>query len=113
MNGLSIIFVLVFLAATLGVYAFYWVFVFNRREQQTINRRLELNRQLRNASVVLATLREERGIRNVDNPTLRRLSEWLTQTGTNVGRKNFIFSALAICLVMTVASSKMLDLGMA
>lgn len=111
MNGLSIIFVLVFLAATLAVYAFYWVLVFNRREQQIINRRLELNRQLRNASVVLATLREERGIRNVENPTLRCLSEWLTQTGTNVRRKNFIFSALAICLVMTFAFSKALDLG--
>jgi tight adherence protein B len=113
LNGLSIIFVLVFLAASLATYAFYWVFIFNRREQQVINRRLELNRQLRDASVVLATLREERGIRNVSNPTLRRLSDWLTQTGTNVGRKNFILSALLVGIFMFVAFSKVFALGLA
>jgi hypothetical protein len=95
MTNLSIIFVLVFLAATLAIYACYWVFIFNRREQRVINRRLELNRQLRNASVVLATLRDERGIRNVSNPTLRRLSDWLTQTGMTIGRKNAVLWDLA------------------
>ncbi|HEY6618043.1 MAG TPA: type II secretion system F family protein [Steroidobacteraceae bacterium] len=113
MNDLSIIFVLVFLAASLATYAFYWVFIFNRREQQVINRRLELNRQLRNASVVLATLREERGIRNVSNPTLRRLSDWLTQTGTNVGRKQFVLAAVLIGLVMIAVFSKVFALGLA
>ena len=56
-SDLSIIIALVFLAATLAVYGFYWVFIFNRREQRVINRRLELGRQLRNPTAVLATLR--------------------------------------------------------
>ena len=102
MSDLSIIVVLVFLAAALAVYAFYWVFFFNRREQHAINRRLDLNRELRNASAVLATLRDERGIRNVSNPTLRQLSDWLTQTGTNMGRRNSILVFLALWLVLSV-----------
>jgi tight adherence protein B len=113
MGDLSIIFVLVFLAATLAVYAFYWVFVFNRHEQRVINRRLELNKQLRDASAVLATLRDERGFRNLTNPTLRQLSDWLTQTGINVVRKNAVVAALVIYLVLTVAFSEVLGFGLA
>ena len=111
MSDLSLIVVLVFLAAALAVYAFYWVFFFNRREQHTINRRLELNRELRNASAVLATLRDERGIRNVSNPTLRQLSDWLTQTGTNMGRRNSILVFLALWLVLSIGLSETLALG--
>jgi tight adherence protein B len=111
-GDLSIIFVLVFLAATLAVYAFYWVFVFNRREQQVINRRLELNKQLRDASAVLATLRDERGIRNLNNPTLRQLSDWLSQTGINVMRRKAVLTALAVCFALTVAFSQVLGLGL-
>ena len=111
MSDLSLIVVLVFLAAALAVYAFYWVFFFNRREQHTINRRLELNRELRNASAVLATLRDERGIRNVSNPSLRQLSDWLTQTGTNMGRINSILLLLTLWLVLSIALSETLALG--
>lgn len=111
MGSLSIIFVLVFLASTLGIYAFYWVFIFNRREQQLINRRLELSKQLRSASAVLATLRDERGIRNFANPALRQVSNWLTQTGTNIGGKNIVLAAVAICVVLGGALSEMLGLG--
>jgi tight adherence protein B len=111
-GDLSIIFVLVFLAATLAVYAFYWVFVFNRREAQVINRRLELNKQLRDASAVLATLRDERGIRNLTNPTLRQLSDWLSQTGINVVRRKAVLTALIVCFVLTVAFSEVLGFGL-
>lgn len=110
MANLSIIFVLVFLAATLAVYALYWVFIFNRRGQSIINRRLELSKKLRDASVVLATLRDERGIRSVKNPLLRRLSDWLTQTGTNIGRRSIVLAAVAICLVLTAAIGQLLGL---
>lgn len=113
MGDLSIIFVLVFLAATLAVYAFYWVFVFNRREQRVINRRLELSKQLRDASAVLATLRDERGIRNLTNPRLRQLSDWLTQTGTNVVRKQAVLAALAVWLLLAAALDRVLGLGLA
>jgi tight adherence protein B len=111
--NLSIIFVLVFLAATLAIYAFYWFFIFNRREQSVINRRLELAGQLRDASVVLATLRDERGIRNVTNPTLRLLSDWLTQTGVNIGRRNVILAAAGIFLLLVAVFSKVLGFGFA
>jgi tight adherence protein B len=102
-SDLSIIFVLVFLAATFAIYWLYWVFIFNRREQRVINRRLELGRQLRNPTAVLATLRDERGIRNVSNPWLRQLSDWLTQTGTNMTSRNFFLAFAAIGLSLTFA----------
>jgi tight adherence protein B len=111
-SDLSIIFALVFLAATFGIYAFYWVFVFNRRERQVINRRLELNRQLRNSSAVLAALRDERGIRNVDNPMLRQLSEWYTQTGSNVSQKNLVLAFLSICFALILICNEILQLGL-
>jgi tight adherence protein B len=102
-SDLSIIIALVFLAATFAIYGFYWIFIFNRREQRVINRRLELGRQLRNPTAVLATLRDERGIRNVSNPSLRQLSDWLTQTGTNMSGKNFFLAFAAIGLILTFA----------
>ncbi len=112
MSDLSVILALVFLAATFGVYAFYWVFIFNRREQQVINRRLELNKQLRNASAVLAALRDERGIRNLANPRLRALSDWFTQTGTTMARKNFALTFAAVFLALLIAFSELLGLGL-
>ena len=86
MSDLSLIFVLVFLAASLAVYGVYWVFVFNRRTNNIVNRRLDLAEKLDNASAVLATLRDERGIRDETNPILRHCSDWLTQTGIVVQR---------------------------
>ena len=113
MGDLSIIFALVFLAATFGVYALYWVFVFNRRELQVINRRLELNRQLRNASAVLAALRDERGIRQLQNPILRQLNDWLSQTGTNFTEKTLMLAFLATCVMLIVLCSILLGFGLA
>lgn len=113
MGDLSIIFALVFLAATFAVYALYWVFVFNRREQQVINRRLELNRQLRNTSAVLAALRDERGIRQLRNPILRNLNDLLSQTGTNFTEKNLILTFLGICLSLIVLCTALLGFGLA
>ena len=110
MSDLSIILVLVFVAATLAIYGFYWFFFFNRREQRVINRRLELGRQLRNPSAVLATLRDERGIRNVSNPTLRKLSDWLTQTGTDIGRQSIVLAASIVWVILTFAFSAILGI---
>jgi tight adherence protein B len=112
-SDLSIIFTLVFLAATFGAYALYWTFLFNRRERQVINRRLELNKQLRNASAVLAALREERGIRFVRNPLLRQFSEWLTQTGTPISLKNCALAFLAISLVLIAVAGTVFAIGLA
>jgi len=113
MSDLSVIFVLVFLAATFAVYGFYWFFIFNRREQQTVNRRLELSKQLRNPSAVLATLRDERGIRNFSSPILRRFGDWLTQTGTDIASRIFIASLVATFLILLVISNRFLEFGFA
>jgi tight adherence protein B len=112
-DNLSLIFVLVFLAATLGIYAFYWFFIFNRREQSVINRRLQLTRQLRDASAVLATLRDERGIRNVSNPILRQAGDWLSQSGVNIRRRNVIMSWAAIGVALVIILSKVFGFGFA
>ncbi|HEY2534389.1 MAG TPA: type II secretion system F family protein [Xanthobacteraceae bacterium] len=112
MSDLSIILALVFLAATFAVYWFYWVFVFNRHEQKILNRRLELSKQLRNQSAVLATLLDERGIRNVTNPALRRLSDWLAQTGTDVGNKIFISAFSALCLILIAVLGRFIGVGL-
>lgn len=110
-TGLSKVFVLVFLAASLATYGFYWVFIFNRRKQRVINRRLELSRRLRNSSVVLETLREERWIRNFRNPILRRLADWLAQTGISMGGKKFVVSSAGIYAALIIAYGAVLGLG--
>jgi tight adherence protein B len=111
LSDLSIIFLLVFLAATFAVYGVYWVFVFNRREQQTLNRRLELGKELRNPSAVLAALRGERGISNFDDPMLRRLSDWLVQTGTDVKNRTFLAVLAGLFLFALALSSKVFGFG--
>src|ERR1700735_4247179 len=113
MSDLSVIFVLVFLAATFAVYGFYLFFIFNRREQQTVNRRLELSKQLRNPSAVLATLRDERGIRNFSSPMLRRFGDWLTKTGPDIASRIFIASLVATFLILLVISNRFLEFGFA
>jgi tight adherence protein B len=112
-GDLSLIFALVFVAASFAAYALYWVFVFNRREQRVINRRLELNKQLRNASAVLAALRDERGIRQLQNPLLRRLSDWLTQSGTNISQRNLVAAFIALSISLIVLCSTVLGFGLA
>ena len=86
-SDLAVIFTLIFVAASLAIYGVYWVFVFNRREHKIINRRLDLSKRLDDSSVVLETLRRERGFRNDTNPILRQFSDWLTQTGIRVQRQ--------------------------
>ena len=55
MSDLSVIFLLIFVAASLAIYGVYWIFVFNRRAYKIVNRRLELSKQL-DSSVVLGNL---------------------------------------------------------
>lgn len=112
MSDLSIVFLLTFLAATLTIYGAYWFFVFNRRGQKIINRRLELSKSLANASDVLEALRQERGFINFSNPTLRQLSDWLTQTGLRVERKTLGLIFLAVFLALVIILSTLLGFGL-
>jgi tight adherence protein B len=111
-TNLSIIFALIFAAASLGIYGVYWSFVFNRREYQIVNRRLELSESLNNPSVVLDTLRRERGFRDMSNPILRRFSDWLTQTGVRVHRAPLILAFISVFLILVLAFSLTLRLGL-
>ena len=97
MSDLSVIFTLIFVAASLAIYGVYWIFVFNRREHKTINRRLDLTKRLDDSSVVLETLLRERGFRNETNPILRQFGDWLTQTGIPVERRSLVLVFTALC----------------
>jgi tight adherence protein B len=86
LSDLWIIYAAVFAAVMLGVQAIYMVFFRLRTTQKSINRRLELSKQLSGTDTVLDALRRERGIADFDNPTLRRLNDWLIQTGLRISR---------------------------
>ena len=111
MSDLSVIFLLTFVAASLAIYGVYWIFVFNRRANKIVNRRLDLSKQL-DSSVVLETLRRESGIRNDTNPILRHFSDWLTQTGIRVQRTSLVLVFIALCLALTFAFSLVLGMGL-
>jgi tight adherence protein B len=114
MSDLAVIFALIFLAATSAVYGVYWIFVFNRREQNILNRRLELSRQIANPSLVLDTLRRERGFRNdLTNPLSRWLSDWLLQTGKRFVWKTVSLIYLIGVLAFTLLFSFVLSVGLA
>ena len=113
MNDLTIVVALIFAAATLTVYAIYWIFVVSRREQRLFNRRLELSKSLDNPSAVLETLREERSFSNFSNPALRTLSDWLSQTGIPIKPRSLGLSFLILYLVVSALISIFLGFGLA
>src|ERR1700751_3065220 len=102
MYELTTIVALTFFAAALTVYGIYWFLVFSRQEKRIVNRRLELSKSVVNPSAVLEALREERGFSNVNNPVLRRLSDWLSQTGIAVKGKTLALAFLLLCVAVSV-----------
>jgi len=110
-SDLTVIFALMFLAASLAIYGAYWILVFNRRSHQVVNRRLDLSRKLDSSSAVLDTLRRERGFRDESNPVLRRFSDWLTQTGIVVQRTSLALVFAAVCLALMLVFSSLLGFG--
>jgi len=113
MNDLTIVVALIFAAATLTVYAIYWIVFVSRREQRLFNRRLELSKSLDNPSAVLETLREERSFSNFSNPALRQLSDWLSQTGIPIKPRSLGLSFLILYLVLSALLSIFLGFGLA
>jgi tight adherence protein B len=110
-TDLTVIFTLIFLAASLAIYGVYWVFVFNRRSTNIVNRRLDLAEKLDSSSAVLETLRRERGFRDETNPILRHCSDWLMQTGIVVQRSSLILVFAAVCLALMLIFSSVLGFG--
>ena len=113
MDDLTIVVALIFAAATLTVYAIYWIVFVSRREQRLFNRRLELSKSLDNPSAVLETLREERSFSNFSNPALRQLSDWLSQTGIPIKPRSLGLSFLILYLVLSALLSIFLGFGLA
>ena len=113
MNDLTIVVALIFAAATLTVYAIYWIVFVSRREQRLFNRRLELSKSLDNPSAVLETLREERSFSNFSNPALLKLSDWLSQTGIPIKPRSLGLSFLILYLVLSALLSIFLGFGLA
>lgn len=112
MSDLSLVFVLVFVAASLAIYGVYWVFVFNRREHKILNRRLDLSKRVSDSSVVLETLRSERGFRNESNPILREYSDWLTQTGVRIQPQSLVLVFAALSLALLLVFSQIPGIGL-
>jgi tight adherence protein B len=96
---LWVIFALVFIAALLGVQGLYFFLSTRRREQKSVNRRLLLTKQLSNPTAVLEALRRERGFADVENPALRRASDFLTQTGLKL---DYRVLALAVAILSVI-----------
>jgi len=113
MDDLTIVVALIFAAATLTVYAIYWIVFVSRREQRLFNRRLELSKSLDNPSAVLETLREERSFSNFSNPALLKLSDWLSQTGIPIKPRSLGLSFLILYLVLSALLSIFLGFGLA
>jgi len=111
-SDLTVIFALMFAAASLAIYGAYWVLVFNRKANKIVNRRLDLGQSLGSSSAVLETLRRERGFREGGHPVLGRMSDWLTQTGMRVQSTTLILVFVALCLALMLVLSSLLGVGL-
>ena len=111
MQSPLLIYGLAFAATALGVQALYWLVLRSRQAQQSINRRLQLSGQLSGRSGVLDALRHERGFADFRNPTLRRLSDLLTQTGLRFDQNLFIFSCVGLCALFFLVFGFILGYG--
>ena len=96
MTELSIISAIIFIAVLLAVDAIYRMAWRSHRDQKSINRRLALSRKLASPQEVLATLRNERGLAQFDNPLFRRYNDFLLQTGLRLDRNILLFCAFAL-----------------
>lgn len=112
MYDLTIVITLVFAAATLAAYGIYWVVRLNRQHQRIIKRRLEMSQSGGNPAAVLEALREERGFSNFNNPVLRWLSDWLSQTGISIKQRTLALAFVLVYMVVNILISMILGFGL-
>jgi tight adherence protein B len=103
-NELWLIYALVFGAVLLGFQSIHWVLFKERREKQTINRRLALTAELANPREVLQTLRKERGVDVLAHvPSLQSFKELVVQSGVRfTGTKVFLAIVIPAALFFLV-----------
>src|SRR6266702_8016208 len=94
------VYALVFGAVLLGFQGVYWMLFKERREQQTINRRLALIAELANPKEVLQILRKERGVDVLAHiPSLQGFKELIVQSGVRfTGAKLLLAVAIPTAL---------------
>ncbi|MDP9292203.1 MAG: hypothetical protein M3O82_07565, partial [Verrucomicrobiota bacterium] len=90
-----VIYALIFGAALLAVQG-VMLLARSRKTEKSVNRRLVLTSQGASPSAVLETLRRERGFIDVENPLLKRLSDFWTQTGLRFDRNTLVLSSLGL-----------------
>jgi tight adherence protein B len=112
LDQLWIIYVLVFATVLIAVQAIYWLAFRMRTAQKSVNRRLALTQQLSNPTAVLDALRQERGFADFENPLLRWLNDFLTQTGMRIDRNLLALSVFGIAGLLFLVLSLTLGFGL-
>jgi tight adherence protein B len=105
-----VIYALIFGAALLGVQGLMLV-LRSRKTEKSVNRRLVLTAEGASPSAVLETLRRERGFADLDNATLKRLSDFWTQTGLRFDRNTLVLSAFGLGAFFFLVFSALLGFG--
>ena len=100
MNELWIVIALVFAATLLGVYAVYPPIARARQASRSTDRRLVRSAELAGSGEVKNALRDERGIVEFDNPVLRSINDFLTQSGLRINRTALMLSVFALSLAL-------------
>ena len=83
MSDLWIIYCVVFAAVVLAVQTLYWLIVGAQRRNATLKRRLAASAS-RAPREPVDILRQERGLANLDHPSLASVNEFLAQTGLSI-----------------------------
>src|SRR6266436_2697024 len=92
---LWLIYALVFGAVLLGFQGVYWMLFQERRDTQTINRRLALIAELANPKEVLQILRKERGVDVLAHiPSLQGFKELIVQSGVRFTGSKLLLAAV-------------------
>jgi tight adherence protein B len=112
LDGLWVIYALVFGAALLGIQAVYWLFFRSRQQQKAINRRLALHGELRHPVDALEALRRERGFSNFRNPIFTRANDYLVQTGLKIDYNTLAMCTAAIMVAFVVIFSLAMGFGL-
>ena len=103
MNELWIIAILVFAAALFGVEALYWLLFETRHVRRSMSRRLPNAATTAGDPRQADALRRARGPLEAERPALRRLNDFLAQTGLHIERNALLASLAALATILFLA----------